>query len=118
MKLTKKTYLTTDSDKLIDRSFQELGSKTININIASFFETYKDIFYRIPKTGVNSHTTLYNDSGKFIGNPQTSDQLKLKKQDKKIIELQAKISELTHKNTMLNSTNILQQAEIQNIKQS
>lgn len=118
MKLTKKTYLTTDSDKLIDRSFQELGSKTISINIASFFETYKDIFYRIPKTGVNSHTTLYNDSGKFIGNPQTSDQLKIKKQNTKIIELQTKISELTHKNTMLNSTNILQQAEIQNIKQS
>lgn len=118
MKLTKKTYLTTDSDKLIDRSFQELGSKTININIASFFETYKDIFYRIPKTGVNSHTTLYNDSGKFIGNPQTSDQLKLKKQDKKIIELQAKISELTHKNEMLSSINIAQELEIKKIKQS
>ena len=38
MKLTKKTYLTSESDKLIDRKFNELGKKQSRINISSFFQ--------------------------------------------------------------------------------
>ena len=88
MKLTKKTYLTTESDKLIDRGFKEIGKKQNNVNVASFFQTYKDIFYRIPKTGTNSHTTLYHESGQYIENPQSSSSNKIKRLNKQIKELQ------------------------------
>ena len=118
MKLTKKTYLSTDADKLIDRNFSEIGKKTSNVNISSFFQTYKDIFFRIPKRGINSHSALYEESGRFIGNPESSDQLKLKNQDRTIKDLQSQISNLTHKNEMLSSTNIAQELEIKKIKQS
>ena len=49
MKLTKKTYLSTEADKLIDRKFNELGKKRNAINVSSFFQAYKEIFFRIPK---------------------------------------------------------------------
>ena len=118
MKLTKKTYLAADSDKLIDRNFSEL-SKTRNvINVDSFFQTYKDIFFRIPKTGTNSHTTLYNESGQFLENPQSSSSNKIKRLNKQIKELQSKVSELEHKNEMLSSINVAQELEIREIKQS
>jgi|TARA_R110000744_G_scaffold120462_8_gene224460 hypothetical protein len=117
MKLTKKTYLSTDADKLIDRNFNEIGKKTSSVNISSFFQTYKDIFFRIPKRGTNSHLSLYEESGKFIGNPESSDQLKLKNKDRTIKDLQSQISNLTHKNEMLSSINIAQELEIKKIKQ-
>lgn len=118
MKLTKKTYLTSESDKLIDRKFNELGKKQSRINISSFFQIYKDIFFRIPKTGTNSHTTLYNESGNFLENPQSSSSTKIKRLNKQIKELQNKLSELEHKNEMLSSVNVAQELEIREIKQS
>ena len=48
MKLTKKTYLAADSDKLIDRNFSELRKTRNVINVDSFFQTYREIFFRIP----------------------------------------------------------------------
>ena len=118
MKLTKKTFLTTEADKLIDRNFNEIGKKRSIITIAGFFKMYKDIFFRIPKTGTNSHTTLYNDSATFLEDPQSSNQQKLKRQNKEIKDLQSQISELTHKNEMLSSTKVSQELEIHKLKQS
>ena len=118
MKLTKKTYLSRESDKLIDRKFNELGKTKSRINIASFFQIYKDIFFRIPKTGTNSHTTLYKESGQFIENPQTSNSTKIKRLNKQLKELQSKVSELEHKNEILSSVNVAQELEIREIKQS
>ena len=118
MKLTKKTYLTTESDKLIDRNFNELGKTKSRINISSFFQMYKDIFFRIPKTGTNSHTTLYHESGQYIENPQSSSSNKIKRLNKQIKELQLKLSRLEHKNEMLSSTNVAQELKIREIKQS
>ena len=118
MKLTKKTYLTSDSDKLIDRKFNELGKTKSRVTISNFFQMYKDIFFRIPKTGTNSHTTLYNESGQFLENPQSSSSNKIKRLNKQIKELQSKVSELEHKNEMLSSINVAQELEIREIKQS
>lgn len=117
MKLTKKTYLSTDADKLIDRNFNEIGKKTSNVNISSFFQTYKDIFFRIPKTGTNSHTTLFNESREYA-NPAVSNTQKVQRLNKEIKELQSQISNLTHKNEMLSSINTAQELEIKKIKQS
>ena len=116
MKLTKKTYLTTEADKLIDRSFSEISKKQTNITVSSFFRMYKEIFYRIPRKGINSHTTLYNDSGLYIENPQTNTKVKIEKLNKRILELNNKLSKLEHQNEMLKSSNAVQELEIKNLK--
>ena len=116
MKLTKTTYLKSDAEKVIDRSFNDLTKKRTSITVAGFFKMYKDIFYRIPKKGVNSHNTLYNDSGRYIENPQKNTEVKIQKLEKKISQLNSKLSELEHKNEMLKSTNISQAEEIKQLK--
>jgi TolA-binding protein len=117
MKLTKKTYLSTEADKLIDRKFNELGKKRNAMNVSSFFQAYKEIFFRIPKKGTNSHTTLYQESGQFIENPESSNSQKIKRLNKQLKELQSKVSELEHKNEMLKSTKVSQELEIRELKQ-
>lgn len=116
MKLTKTTYLKSDADKVIDRSFNEFSKKRQSITVSGFFKMYKDIFFRIPKKGVNSHTTLYNDSGRHIENPQRNTEVQIQKLQKKISELQKKISELERNNEMLKSTNASQSEEINQLK--
>jgi len=44
MKLNKKIYTTQESDKLIDRSFKELGKKVEGTSIVNFFEIYDSLF--------------------------------------------------------------------------
>ena len=115
MKLTKKTYLAADSDKLIDRNFSEL-SKTRNvINVDSFFQTYREIFFRIPKNGTNSHTTLFNESREYA-NPSVSNTQKVQRLNKQLKELQSKISDLERKNEILSSKNVAQELEIRELK--
>ena len=116
MKLQKKTYLTSEADKLIDRSFSEIGKTVKTITVEGFFKTYKDIFFKIPKRGVNSHTTLYEESGEFIENPKTRKAKKTTKLNQNIQELQSKISELQHKNEMLSSINVSQELELKELK--
>jgi TolA-binding protein len=116
MKLTKKTYLITDADKVIDRTFKEISKTQNSISVAGFFKMYKDIFFRIPKKGTNSHTTIYNDSGNYIENPQSGNKIKIKKLENKIKELELKLSKLEHKNEMLSSINVAQELEIKELK--
>jgi len=116
MKLQKKTYLTSEADKLIDRSFSEIGKTVKTITVEGFFKTYKDIFFKIPKRGINSHTTLYEESGEFIEKPETRKSKKINKLNQNIQELQSKISELQHKNEMLSSINVSQELELKELK--
>ena len=117
MKLTKKTFLTSEAEKQIDRSFSEV-SKTTNItSVSGFFEMYNNIFFRIPKRGINSHASLYERSGEFISNPATSKDNSIKKLNNEIKKLQSKISDLERKNETLSSTNISQELEIRELKE-
>lgn len=66
--------------KTIDTSFKELlpapqdePVKTLTIN--EFFEAYDNLFFEIPKTGLNSHNTLIQKSSEYVGNEQTNEEL-------------------------------------------
>ena len=37
------------------------------ISIEQFFEYYDELFFDIPKTGVNSHNTLIRQSTEYVG---------------------------------------------------
>tara|TARA_R110000744_G_scaffold30786_2_gene72661 strand:+ start:63 stop:404 length:342 start_codon:yes stop_codon:yes gene_type:complete len=104
MKLNKKIYTTRESDKLIDRSFKELGKKTQGTSITNFFEIYNDLFLEIPKSGGNSHTTLTSKSGEYVGERQINTQLD--RANKTIKDLRDKISRLESENETLKSENV------------
>ena len=76
---------------------------------------YKEIFYRIPKKGVNSHTALYNDSGNYIENPQSNTKVKIEKLEKEKLASTSKISKLEHENEMLKSTIAAQELKIKQL---
>tara|TARA_Y100000385_G_scaffold285949_1_gene346878 strand:+ start:2868 stop:3239 length:372 start_codon:yes stop_codon:yes gene_type:complete len=66
--------------KTIDTSFKELlpapqeePVKILTIN--EFFEAYDNLFFEIPKTGLNSHNTLIQKSSEYVGNEQTNEEL-------------------------------------------
>ena len=117
MKLTKKTFLTSEAEKLIDRPFSEFGKTTNITSVSNFFEMYNNIFSKIPKRGTNSHASLYERSGNFISNPKTSKDNKIKELNDKIKKLQRKISDLETKNENLSSNNIAQELEIRELKE-
>ena len=117
MKLTKKTFLTSDAEKVIDRSFSEVIKKPNITSISNFFEMYNNIFLKIPKRGPNSHASLYERSGNFISNPKSSKDNKIKELNDKIKKLQSKISDLESKNETLSSYNISQELEIRELKE-
>ena len=104
MKLNKKIYTTQESDKLIDRSFKELGKKVEGTSIVNFFEIYNSLFLEIPKSGINSHATLSSRSEEYIGGQQTNAQLD--RANKTIKDLRDKISRLESENEILKSENV------------
>ena len=118
MKLNKKIILTSEADKLIDRSFKEVSSKPANMTISSFFKIYNNMFFRIPKNGIESHTTIFNKTGEYLENPETSNVKEIRKLNNKITEIQSKLSEIEHQNEMLKSDNQAKEAEIRELKQS
>ena len=46
MKLQKRIYTNRESNKLIDRSFKEIGSKLEGISVNDFFNIYENLFLR------------------------------------------------------------------------
>jgi len=66
--------------KTIDTSFKELlPPQTIEeetpLTIEEFFEAYNNLFFEIPKTGLNSHNTLIQRSTEYVGDEQTNEEL-------------------------------------------
>ena len=49
MKLQKRIYTNRESNKLIDRSFKEIGSKLEGISVNDFFNIYENLFLDIHK---------------------------------------------------------------------
>ena len=103
MKLNKRIYTTQESDKLIDRSFKELGKKTEGTTVTNFFEIYNNLFLEIPKGGLNSHADLVDRSSKYIG---LNTNAALDRANKKIKELEDKISRLQSENETLRLENV------------
>ena len=66
--------------KTIDTSFKELlplsvEDDTSPITIDEFFGAYDNLFFEIPKTGLNSHNILIQRSSEYVGNEQTNEEL-------------------------------------------
>lgn len=90
--------------KTIDTSFKELlpvpESEPIKtLTIEEFFEAYNNLFFEIPKTGLNSHNTLIQRSSEYVGNEQTNEELdalyaELASLREQLLETQKELSEL------------------------
>tara|TARA_R100000951_G_C2558214_1_gene154715 strand:+ start:150 stop:521 length:372 start_codon:yes stop_codon:yes gene_type:complete len=66
--------------RTIDNSFKELLPLPLEeivetLTIEEFFEAYNNLFFEIPKTGLNSHNTLIQKSSEYIGDEQTNEEL-------------------------------------------
>jgi len=66
--------------RTIDNSFKELLPPPLEeivetLTIEEFFETYNNLFFEIPKTGLDSHNTLIQKSSEYIGDEQTNEEL-------------------------------------------
>jgi len=66
--------------RTIDNSFKELLPPPLEeivetLTIEEFFEAYNNLFFEIPKTGLNSHNTLIQKSSEYVGDEQTNEEL-------------------------------------------
>lgn len=78
--LNKTLYNKDDYQKTIDTSFNEfaLPVETTQVNtitVEEFFQYYNQLFFSIPKTGLNSHNTLIQQSTEYVGDEQTNEEL-------------------------------------------
>jgi hypothetical protein len=78
--LNRKVYSKNDYLKTIDTSFNELLSlppivEEDIITVEQFFEYYNQLFFDIPKTGINSHNTLIQQSSEYVGDDQTNGEI-------------------------------------------
>ena len=102
MKLQKRIYTNRESNKLIDRSFKEIGSKLEGISVNDFFNIYENLFLDIPKSGENSHNTLINRSSSYTGETNQNQINELKNQGN---QYRTKISEFEEKKRILDNQN-------------
>ena len=112
MKLTKKTFLTSEAEKLIDRSFSEFGKTTNITSVSNFFEIYNKLFFTIPQTGTLSHTTLFNRSGEYIQNPGLSSDRTIRDLRNNIQSLEQQIADLEAEKNALEADNKVKEQEI------
>ena len=67
LELRKKTYGSVSAENLMDSSFEEFGSDTVNRDIDLMFQIYEDAFFDIEKNvGEKSHLSLINRSQEYI----------------------------------------------------
>ena len=71
---TKKTIYSKDINKVVDTGFNTVINPNSTTEVVStiptvseFFENYDILFYEIPTTGENSHTTLVERSSEYLG---------------------------------------------------
>ena len=117
MKLIKNAYTTKAPGKFIDKSFNELKTKTESVSLSNFFDTYKKLFYRIPKSGTLSHTTMFNRSGEFLKNPQLASDKEIEKLKDQILKLKEQISKLELEKSSLEVDNKAKEHEITILKE-
>ena len=95
MKLTKTVYqsqITLDNTSL-DKDFSEMKKAEDKISVSKFFQYYEKLFLVIPKTGGNSHSTIFKKSGSYIDSLSQNKDRKINALQNKIIELEFKISQ-------------------------
>lgn len=91
-----------DIKRFLNKEFNQLQKSKINNNEISIeeqlnllFSLYDKYFFNIPKTGVNSHSTLIDKSVNYIGE-QTDNDL--------VNALLLEINDLKEQNNILNKT--------------
>ena len=109
--LTRIVYNKDDYQKTIDTSFNELlpPSPIIeddSITVEQFFVYYDQLFFDIPKTGVNSHNTLIQQSSEYVGDQQTNAEIEALVQEvntlrAQLLESQTEVTELQTNNAEL-----------------
>ena len=77
-----------------ERSFNETIKYKKSLNIKEFFKIKQDVFYRIPKEGKKSHTSLINDSTEFINNYINAKDVQIENLTKEIESLENELLEL------------------------
>ena len=80
VELNKTVFDKTKYTKTIDTSFKELLPPQLieednTLTIEEFFVAYDNLFFEIPKTGVNSHNVLIQKSTEYVGDEQTNEEL-------------------------------------------
>lgn len=79
--LNRKVYDKDKYQKTIDTSFTELlpppppEVEVVALTVDQFFQLYNQLFFSIPKTGINSHNTLIQQSSEYVGDEQTNEEL-------------------------------------------
>jgi hypothetical protein len=85
--LLKRNFSRESYTNVIDTNFNELVSAPTSIPILElptvdeFFEDYNSLFFLIPKTGDNSHTTLIETSTQYLGYNPASDEIQALQQE-------------------------------------
>jgi len=117
--LNKKVYDKNNYQKTIDTSFNELlpppppEETVFTITIEQFFQAYNDLFFDIPKIGINSHNTLIQQSTEYVGSEQRDSELEALIQEvndlrAQLLEAQQEIiqTQQAQSQTALNDTNV------------
>jgi hypothetical protein len=109
--LTRVVYNKTDYQKTIDTSFNELlppvtVEEEDTITVEQFFNYYNQLFFDIPKTGVNSHNTLIQESTEYVGDEQTNAEIEALVQEvnslrAQLLETQTELSNIQQANATL-----------------
>ena len=105
IKLTKKIYDKQSANDLFNMSFSELGSSNNSVNntninnrLNQLFLLYNDLFYNIPKSGTQSHTTLFQQSRDYLGNYVDSKDEEIEGLIDRIVELEEKLANQNNPN--------------------
>ena len=119
VELNKKVYDKNNYQKTINTAFSELlpptspEEETSVLTTEQFFQAYDELFFEIPKTGVNSHNTLIQQSKEYVGDEQKDEELEALVQEVnslriQLLETQQQLTEAQQTQTQLatNSLNV------------
>ena len=109
--LTRIVYNKEDYQKTIDTSFNELLppspiTEDDSITVEQFFVYYNQLFFDIPKTGADSHSTLIEQSSEYVGDEQVNPEIEALIQEvntlrTQLLESQTELVELQQTNATL-----------------
>lgn len=108
--LTRVVYNKDDYQKTIDTSFNELLPPPIieddSITVEQFFVFYNQLFFDIPKTGVDSHNTLIEQSSEYVGDEEVNPEIEALIQEvntlrTQLLESQTELADLQQTNASL-----------------
>lgn len=98
IKTSKVTYGAQSANEFIDKSFSELFKTKDPINLNRFFSMYDNLFYNIPQTGDQSHTTLIDKSQDYVNGYQNPLQVEVDTLREEVIRLTEQLNETENEN--------------------